>query len=169
MKTVGIIAESVSYTHLNCIVVCNLLIVDIPGLCNSLPGGSRQNLRRKLRYPSIRLKSRKIFSDFLCHRRRKHSGVRSRVGDQLFFVELLNHPQGLVRAQLKPPGALVLQLRQVKKKGRIFLFLLSLHRKQPGLRGLFLLQKTDKAFRILLCLKTVLLIQPWLLYTSRCV
>ena len=52
--------------------------------------------------------------------------VGSRVGYQLFLVEFLNHRQGLVGTDLKKPGTVVLQLRQVVEQGRILLLLLPL-------------------------------------------
>ena len=71
---------------------------------------------------SIAAKSPDIFMDLFCHCCGKHSGVRSRISHQLFFVQLLDNLQvssGLILNQL---GALILKLRQVIKKRRIFRF-----------------------------------------------
>ena len=66
--------------------------------------------------------------DLLCHGCGKHPCVSTRISNQFLFVQLLNNPQGLIRTDLKSLGALILQLRQIKKQRRIFLFFLFLNR-----------------------------------------
>ena len=69
--------------------------------------------------------------NLLGHGRGEHPGVGSGVGHHLALVELLNHLQSLVRADLEHLGAVVLQLRQVVEQGRglgLLLFLLGGHR-----------------------------------------
>ena len=60
-----------------------------------------------------------IPGNLLGYRRGENSGIRSRIGCHLLLVELLGNPQGLVRADLEKPGAIVLKLCQIIQKRRV--------------------------------------------------
>ena len=64
----------------------------------------------------IALQPADILIYFLGHRAGKYSGVCSRISGQLLLIEVLGNLQRLVRTDLKPFGALRLQLRQIEKK-----------------------------------------------------
>jgi len=94
-------------------VVCDLLIVDVPGISYGLKAPQLQRLRGQVRQRGKIPKSADVFMDLLCHSRGKHPGVGPWIRHQLFFIQLLDHLQGLVGTDLEHFGAVVLKLRQV--------------------------------------------------------
>ena len=56
-----------------------------------------------------------ILIDFLGNRCGQYTGIGSRIGSQLFLVQILRHLQRLVRADLKALGTFRLKLRQIKQ------------------------------------------------------
>ena len=99
--------------------VRDLLIVHIAAGSDLFVGAAFQNGGRRLGERPKAGQARDIFPDLLCHRAGKDPGVRPWVGHQLFLIQFLHDFQRFVGAYLKQPGAFVLQLRQIKKQGRI--------------------------------------------------
>ena len=56
-----------------------------------------------------------ILIDFLGNRCGQYTGIGSRIGSQLFLVQIQCHLQRLVRADLKALGTFRLKLRQIKQ------------------------------------------------------
>ena len=104
----------------------DLLVIDIFCLCQILISFLFQNIFHIRPDARIRCKTADIFCDFLGNRCGKHTGIRTRIGCQLLFIQLLHDLQCLIRADLKQLGAFVLQLRQIKQKWWIFRFFLFL-------------------------------------------
>ena len=109
-----------------CIVVGNLLVVRIAALRDAFVTAVCQHLLREAADRLYPREPAQVLLDFLCDRRRKHARIGSRVGNQLFFVELLRDLKSLIRANLKAPRTVVLQFRQIIKKRRPLDFLLFL-------------------------------------------
>ena len=138
--------------------VCDQLVVYIAGFGDALKASVLQDLRSLGGQQGIAFQSADVPSDLLRHRRRKHAGVRSGISGQLLFIKLLGDPQRLVGTELKEAGAVVLQLRQIIEKGRVFLlfFPLDLFDRRGFLIGL---QKIDQRLRAFLFQETVFLVK----------
>ena len=80
--------------------------------------------------------------DLLCHCRRKHSGICSRIGDQLLLIKLLHNAQRLIRTDLEHFGTFILKLRQVKQKRRILFLFFLFNGYDPARTRLFQLSNT---------------------------
>lgn len=90
---------------------------------------------RKTAADVVLLQAAQVLADFLCNGRRKHTGVGTRIGNQLFLVKLLDDFQRFIRADFEEAGTVVLQLRKVVEQRRIFiLFFRSIFRTR-GIRG----------------------------------
>ena len=105
----------------------NLFIVCIAGGTNLFPAFTLQNFICKAAADAVLLQAAQVFADFPGNGRRKHTGIGSRIGNQLFLVELLNNFQRFIRTDFEKAGTVILQLRKVVKQWRIFIFLFSLH------------------------------------------
>ena len=143
----------------NGVMVRNLLIIHIPGLFNAPEHFFLQYLPDKIACRPEILQSSDILLYLLGHCGGKYPGIRSGVGHQLLFIQLLDNPQRFVRADLKHPGAVVLQFRQIVEQRRIFLFFLPLDGTYPGLRRLYPLQLFFQLQGILFFLKSVFFIK----------
>ena len=75
----------------------------------------------------VLLQAAQVLADFLCNGRRKHTGVGTRIGNQLFLVKLLDDFQRFIRADFEEAGTVVLQLRKVVEQRRIFILFFPLH------------------------------------------
>ena len=139
--------------------VCDLLVVDVAGLCDRLIAACSEHLLRKFLCRTEILQSGNIAPDLLCHCAREHTGIGTRIGDELFLVELLHDAQGLVRADLEHARAVVLQLGKVVQKRRIFLFLLFVKLMDHGRQRLRFGQLCHECLGILFFLKAVLLVE----------
>ena len=139
--------------------VGDLLIIDIARGGDLFIGFPGQNLLHETARIVKSRKSADIFIDFLGHCRGKDSGIGSRVSHQLFFVELLDDFQRLVRTDFQISGTLILKLREVIEKRWIFCLPFLFHALQNCLQGLIFLQNTDQFLRILLFLETIFLVK----------
>ena len=83
-------AKSLAGRH-DSVMVGDLLIVDIAGLCKALIGTLVQNFLGKAAHRLKIAQTADILCNFLCYRRGKHPGVGTRVCHQLFLVQLLDH------------------------------------------------------------------------------
>lgn len=101
----------------------NLFIVCIAGGTNLFPAFTLQNFICKAAADAVLLQAAQVFADFPGNGRRKHTGIGSRIGNQLFLVKLLNNFQRFIRTDFEKAGTVVLQLRKVVKQWRIFIFL----------------------------------------------
>ena len=138
--------------------VCDQLVVYIAGFGDALKASVLQNLRSLGGQRRIAFQSADVPSDLLRHSRGKHAGVRSGIGGQLLFIKLLGDPQRLIGTEFKEAGAVVLQLRQIIEKGRVFLLLFpfDLFDRRGFLIGL---QKIDQRLRAFLFQEAVFLVK----------
>ncbi len=106
--------------------VGNLLIVRITRPGNGLIAAALQDCFRKFPHAGNAAQAGYIFPDFLCCRCGKHARIGTRIGDKLFFIQLLCNPKRLVRADFEKFRACILKFGQIIKKRRVFhLFFLS--------------------------------------------
>ena len=141
------------------IMVRDLLVIDIPGLCQILITAEGKDILQIGRRRLIFGKPVQVAADLLCHCCGKDPGVRPGISHQLFLVEFLDDPERLIRTDLKAFGTVILKLRQVIEKRRIFLLLLLLNGLDPAGERLFLGQIPDQFLRLLPFLEPVLLVQ----------
>ena len=79
----------------------DLFVINIPCFFNALESLPCQNLTGKAAYRLKPLKALNIPVNLLRNSRRKHSGICTRVSDQLFLVQLLHHLQRFIGTDLK--------------------------------------------------------------------
>jgi len=139
--------------------VCDLLVIHIPGLRNVFPGFHSQNLCCRSSCLLIISKAGNILIYLLGNCCRQHSGIRSRIRHQFLLIKLLHDPECFIRTDLKELGADVLKLRQVKKKGRILVFFFSLHFLHGTGKGLVHHQLIDQHLGMFFFLETIFFIK----------
>ena len=86
--------------------VCDLLVIHIPGLRNVFPGFHSQNLCCRSSCLLIISKAGNILIYLLGNCCRQHSGIRSRIRHQFLLIKLLHDPECFIRTDLKELGAL---------------------------------------------------------------
>ena len=125
--------EAAQSTHtLSCgdngVMVCDLFVIDISCLLQIFVAALFQYLFRKGFSVHIAPKAADVLMYFFCHRSGEHTGIGPWIGDHFFLIQFLDNLQGLIRADLKHAGAVILKLCQIIEKRRIFilLFLLNL-------------------------------------------
>ena len=106
------------------VVVGDLLVVDVAGLCDGPETAGRQDLLRLRGHRRVVCDAADVLLDLLRHGGREHTRIGTRVGGQLLLVELLRDGEGLIRANLEHLRAVVLQLRKIIEERRILRFLL---------------------------------------------
>ena len=111
----------------NSIMVCDLLVIDIPGFFQSFICLVFRYVWEKFPGLLISLQTTKIFSNLFGNGTGQHPGICSWISHQFFFIQLLHNGKGLIGTDLKQFRRQVLDFSQIKQKRRIFLFLLLLH------------------------------------------
>ena len=139
--------------------VCDLFVIGITAFSDPFVTASRKNLLCKGSSRRILHKPLKIPVDLLCHRTGQHSGIRSRIGHQLLFIQFLRKLQRFIRTDLKTFRTFVLKFCQVIQKGRITRLLLPLHRQNQRFLRNDSLQFPNQRFCIFFFLKAVFFIQ----------
>ena len=103
------------------VVVGNLLVVGVAALANGGVKPVLLHLLCKFQILGACGQAVQVLRDFLCHSRRQHTSVGTRIGDQFLLVKVLHNLQSLVGAHFEEFRALVLQLGKVEEQRRIFL------------------------------------------------
>ena len=141
------------------VMIRDLLVIDISGLFNPLVAAVLQDLRGKDSRRSISLQSSDILMNLLGNGAGKHPGVGSWISHKLFFVELLDNAQGLIRADFKVLGTVILKLCQIIEKRRVLVLLLPLYALHQNLPHRLFLQVGDQRLCIRFFPETVLLVE----------
>ena len=81
--------------------VRNLLVIHISCLCDPLMISVPEYLRGKSRSRPEALQAADVFMYFLRHRGGQHPRIRSGIGNHLLLIQLLDNPQGFIRADLE--------------------------------------------------------------------
>ena len=108
----------------------------------------------------------KIFGNLLCHRRRQHTGIGTRIGNKFFLVKFLNYGKSFIWTDFKQLRTFVLQFGKVEEQRRIFFLLLFLDIFDNALITKTF-HKSHALFGILFFLKTILLKKFWRIEVMR--
>ena len=138
--------------------ICDLLIVHISGLLQTLIAFLLKNFIRKSGTGGIPLQPRYVFMYFLGNRSGEHSGIGSGISHQLFLIQFLNDAEGLIRADLKQLGTVILKFRKIVQKRSILDLLLLLNALQYRLRHRLCLKLFDQLLRVDPLLESILLV-----------